>query len=131
MLSMLRCCLFPDCRAAALKMLWFYLLSQRGNNSESLFFGCRFFATRCFASVFSCSCAEPFKDCFEGESFALYLNNGLQILSKPFLFFLIKYLTLGCALSLQALYLTNASSKEVPSHLLIYHYITNYSNVPP
>ena len=60
-----------------------------------------------------------FTDCFEGEGFVLDLNNGLQTLSKLFLF----SLSLG-TLPYTPTRITNASSKEEPRHFIIYHYIT-------
>ena len=65
-----------------------------------------------------------FSDCFEGKGLALDPNNGLQTLSIPVSF----PLPLG-TLHLDAYYtckrcVTNATSKEQPRHLLIYHYIT-------
>ena len=56
-------------------------------------------------------------DCFGGKGFALDLNNGLQTLSKSFLFWtLIEYLTLGRLSHLQMLYTTNVSNEEEPRH---------------
>ena len=60
-----------------------------------------------------------FTDGFEGEGFALDLNNGSQTLSKPFF-----SLTLGRAFHLQTFYFTNVFSEEEPRHCLIYRYIT-------
>ena len=63
-----------------------------------------------------------FTDGFGGEGLAWDSNNGLQILSKPLLFF--SHWILGHVSHLQTLYITNAFSEGEPRHFLIYHYIT-------
>ena len=56
---MLRCFFFLDCRTAALKKLCFYLQSQRGNNSEFIFFALVWLQV--LLAFFSCSCAQALK----------------------------------------------------------------------
>ena len=50
---------------------------------------------------------------------------------KPFpnlyVFSFIRYLSLGCVLHLQTLYITNDPSKEEPRYFLIYYYITGFN----
>ena len=72
-----------------------------------------------------------FTDCFGGKGFALDLSNGLQALSKPFLFLSTRrrYLTLERVSRLQMLYITNVSSEEEPGHFLFYHYTTVYKSI--
>ena len=70
---------------------------------------------------------KNFTDCFGGESFALDSNDGLQIFTKPFLFFSHQVPnTRTCITLANAVYHQCLQQKGTYRHFLIYHYITAF-----